>query len=229
MSCPYSRLDGSYVLGGLSPQERLDFERHLSGCPDCARGVQEVAGLPGLLSQVDPGTLGAGEDPPPVPPTLLPDLARRVARSRRRRGVVALAAASVAGLALAAGAAGLATGRLTIGPVGPVGPGGTATAAPAARAMTVVEQSPVEAAVALAGVAWGTQIDLTCSYAAGGGYTGSADVYSLVVKTRQGAADQVASWHGLKGKTFHIRAATATRRADIAEVQLRDADGDVVS
>ena len=53
MTCEMAHLDGAYVLGSLSPSERQQFERHLRVCVDCARSVQELAGLPGLLTRVD--------------------------------------------------------------------------------------------------------------------------------------------------------------------------------
>ena len=46
MSCEFEHLDGSYVLGALAPGERQEFEHHLSGCAECARAVQELAGMP---------------------------------------------------------------------------------------------------------------------------------------------------------------------------------------
>ena len=34
MSCPFAHDDAAYVLGALSPGERLEFERHLAGCDE---------------------------------------------------------------------------------------------------------------------------------------------------------------------------------------------------
>ena len=101
MSCRFGHDDAAYVLGALSPGERLQFERHLPGCEDCTRAVREVAGLPGLLSRIDPDVLTAMQVEP-VPDTVLPGLLRAVRRSRRRRllataGTAAAAAALVTG------------------------------------------------------------------------------------------------------------------------------------
>jgi len=49
MTCPFSRQDGAYLLGALSPQERRTYEEHLANCPICSAALSEVAGLPGLL------------------------------------------------------------------------------------------------------------------------------------------------------------------------------------
>ena len=35
---PYAEWDAAYVLGALSPAERLEFEGHLSGCGRCRAG-----------------------------------------------------------------------------------------------------------------------------------------------------------------------------------------------
>ena len=49
---PFVTFDAAYVLGSLSPEDRHEFELHLRECPECSRSVGELAGLPGLLSQV---------------------------------------------------------------------------------------------------------------------------------------------------------------------------------
>ena len=51
MSCEFAHDDGAYVLGALSPAERLAFERHLAAAPS-APARSELAGLPGLLGRV---------------------------------------------------------------------------------------------------------------------------------------------------------------------------------
>ena len=38
----------------------------------------------------------------------------------------------------------------------------------------------------------------------------------------------MASWKGLPGKTMHLAAATAADAQDIAEVEVRSSDGDMV-
>ena len=74
MSCTFAEWDGAYVLGSLSPADRLQFEQHLSGCADCARGVRELAGMPGLLGRVRPDVLENAGVVDPVADTLLPSL-----------------------------------------------------------------------------------------------------------------------------------------------------------
>ena len=33
-TCQHEHEDGAYVLGALSPEDRVAFERHLPGCPE---------------------------------------------------------------------------------------------------------------------------------------------------------------------------------------------------
>jgi hypothetical protein len=222
MSCSFAHDDGAYVLGALSPVDRLGFEQHLPGCADCSRTVRELAGLPGLLARVDPAVL---DDPPPVEPvpdTLLPALLREVRRSRRRRVLAPLAAA-------AAVVATVGTLALT----GVIGGGAGAPVAvpppPPAHALTMspVGHVPLRASVALDGVAWGTRLDMTCTYLWDEPpyAVPQATTYVLYVRTREGKVEQVGTWRSLPGKTMHITAATATSRADIASVEVRTASG----
>jgi Putative zinc-finger len=231
MSCGFTHLDGAYVLGSLSPTERLAFEAHLSGCAECSRGVRELAGLPGLLAQVDVADLEVPMPDAPLPPTLLPALVHEVRGEQRRRSVLTAAvAAAVAAVFVSALAIGGAFDR-TPAPEAAATPTATRTVAPVGQAMQPVGAGPVRAAVALTGVAWGTKLDLTCSYAASdeGGYQGEAtSAYALVVHTREGAVEQVATWKALPGRTMRLTGATATGRTDITTVEVRTADGRVV-
>ena len=56
---PYRRWDAAYVLGALSPSERLEYEDHLAYCSSCRTAIVELAGLPGLLARMPLGALGS--------------------------------------------------------------------------------------------------------------------------------------------------------------------------
>lgn len=224
MSCEHAHLDGAYVLGALSPGERLEFERHLSGCEECSRAVRELAGLPGLLAQVDLTDLDDATSAP-LPASLLPSLVRETRSAQRRRSVVVGAVAAAAG-AVVAGSLVAALGLPDRGePLAGATPAGSSTSTPA-RPMEAIGATPVRADLLVAGVAWGTRLDMTCSYAETE-HDYDAE-YSLVVRTRDGRTEQVATWKGLPGRTMRVSGATATSRADIQRVELRTADGLVV-
>lgn len=228
MSCRYAQDDAAYVLGSLSPADRLEFERHLAGCAECTHAVGELAGLPGLLGRVEARVL---EDPPvddPVPDTLLPALSREVRRARRRR--TRLATGLVAALAALAAVVALA---VVVWPVVTSWVGGEDTSTPsriATQEMTPVGEVPVRASIALEPVAWGTRVALTCTYDPDSvTFELPAEVdYTLFVQTRDGQTEQVGSWRSLGGKTLRLSAATAASRDEIASVEMRTPSGRVV-
>src|SRR3954447_21727633 len=139
-ACEYAELDGSYVLGGLSPAERQAYERHLATCESCARSVRELAGLPGLLARVDPVILESAPAVEPVPATLLPALVREVSRVRRRRVLAAVGVAAAAAVAVG----GAMLSGLDLHGTPPVAdPSRTSTASPAGLSMIPVGHAPV--------------------------------------------------------------------------------------
>lgn len=219
--CELSHLDGSYVLGALSPEERLEFERHLPGCRPCARSVQQLAGLPGLLSQVPAEVLESTPDPEPLPETLLPALVREVRRGRRRRHWAAGLAAAAAVVVVAGVSVAVVTTRDDAAPPS----AGPTLSAP--QEMTPVGAQGVTGWLALTSVAWGTRLDLTCSYAVpdGGYQQGGPPTYEMVVLTRDGRSERVASWQGVPGRTLTITGATAAVVDDIVSVEVRTGDG----
>ena len=221
MTCEFSRDDAAYVLGALPPGQRQTFESHLAGCTACSQSVRDLAGLPGLLARVDPAVLAAEPADEPVPATLLPGLVRRVRRTQRRRlfatGGLAAAAAAMVALGSVAATGGLDSGA-------PTAHSG-AVPLPVGRSMLPLGQVPLRANLAFTSVLWGTRLDLTCSYGGGEYGTPPAQTYVMVVRTRDGHVQQVASWRSLPGRTMRLAAATATGRQEIASVEVRSSDG----
>jgi hypothetical protein len=229
MSCAFAHDDAAYVLGALSPAERLEFERHLAGCDECSRSVRSLAGMPGLLDLADPGVLENPPTDPPLPATLLPALHRAVDARRRRRTV------AIAGLAAAAAAvAALSVPMLLDRDDAPsvTGPG---TSSPSSQVETLtmapLGESPIQATLGLEPVTWGTRMLLTCTYDTA--WMDDVELpdevdYLLFVTTREGRTEQVGSWRSVDGTTMRVPAATAVVRDDIATVEVRTADGRVV-
>ena len=224
MSCEHTHLDGAYVLGALAPDERLAFERHLASCATCTASVRDLAGLPGLLAQVTVDQVESTVEPDPVPDTLLPSLVREVRRTQhRRRWTIGLAAAAAV-VALGAGTAGVVA--LT-GPDAPVQQVAPVIAAP--QEMVQVDQTSVLGQLSLTSVAWGTRLDLTCTYdEPASSYPDQPHTYSMVVHTRDGGTEQVATWKALPGKTMHLTGATALTTAEIAFIDVRTETGQPV-
>ena len=48
---------GAYALGALEPPDRAQVESHLRSCPDCRDQLASIAGLPALLSHLQPTDL----------------------------------------------------------------------------------------------------------------------------------------------------------------------------
>ena len=229
MSCPFAHDDAAYVLGALSPGERLEFERHLPTCDDCTRAVQELAGLPGLLGRVDASVLEHPQADEPVPHTLLPALSREVVRRRRRRTLaaagVAAAVVAVAGCRCSGGREPARPGRRAVPSAPSAEPSDIVT-----RPMAPVGEVPVEATIGLEQVKWGTRLLLTCSYEPTSveyDLPPAVD-YTLFVRTRGGTTEQVGSWRSIGGTTMHLAAATSSNRGDIESVEVRTPGGRVV-
>ena len=213
--------DAAYVLGALSPTDRRAFEEHFKGCALCASSVGELAGLPGLMSKVSEDQLNAHVESPPA--TLLPSLARAVRRERGRRRLVAGTAAAAAALLIAVGASVITRPDSPARP--PVATTSTAPSGSVNLALSAVVPSPITASARLVDVAWGTRIDLTCSYSIKGKAPAGGFPYALVVIDRQGVAQQVAAWKAPPGRELTVMGASSLRRNEIAAVEVRTLTG----
>jgi len=216
----FTLYDAAYVLGALSPAERRDFEDHLKSCSACSTSIGELAGLPGLMSKVSVEQLTADVEAPPE--TLLPSLARAVRRERGRRRL-AMGAAAAAVCLIAGGAVAL-TARDAPAPPSAASTSPSATGSPN-RALSALLPSPVTASARLVDTAWGTRIDLTCSYSPTGSSPAGGFPYALVVIDRSGVAQQVAAWKSLPGRELTVMGASSLTRQEIAAVEVRTLSG----
>ena len=231
-TCGHAHDDAAYVLGALSPAERLEFERHLATCDQCARSIRSLAGMPGLLDLVDAGVLEDPPTDPPLPTTLLPSLTRAV-EVRRRRGTVVIAGLAAAAAAAVALGVPLALHRDDAPPVSGPGSSSPSTAGQdqvETHAMAPLGDVPIEATLGLEKVTWGTRMLLTCTYD-----KDAIDVelpehvdYLLYVTDAQGHSEQVGSWTSVSGTTMTVPAATSVTRDDLSAVEVRTPDGRVV-
>lgn len=221
MRCEFDHSDAAYVLGSLSPAERLAFEQHLPGCESCSRSVRELAGLPGLLSRVSPDVLESSREP--VPDSLLPSLTKRARLLQRRRRWAVAGVAAAATAVVAAGSAGIVTALN--GPQQEVAP--TVSSAPP-EAMQPVGVGEMTADLAITSVPWGTRLDLSCQYDLSevGEYPWlSSATYVLIIRTDDGRVEKVATWRLPESGEMRLSAATAIPKDDISEVSIRLAGG----
>jgi len=201
---PFQYDDAAYVLGALSPAQRRAFEEHLSDCAACMRRVGELAGMPALLAGLPEPAFTGIADAPPLPDTVLPNLLNTIRRRRRVRVLALAAAAAVVVVAVAL--VGVLHFRSDTEPQQSV----------ASQAMTQVAQQRLTATVGVEAKAWGSAVHLTCTYAGGGPASYAAPSYALIVRTRDGATQQIATWRAVPGRTLQVDAATDVDPADIA-------------
>lgn len=206
--------DAAYLLGALSPSERLAFESHLADCAACQRSVQELAGVPGLMGKVQPEDFSSPQQPPPA--SLLATLTRGVHRERtRRRWLVGAIAAAAAVAVLAVG----------VGIHAVIDSGHQQTAS---TAMSPVTNTPVRATVQLNDEPWGTEISLLCHYNESHSYPVAPQTYALVVTDRAGTVRQLATWKVVPDGISKVTGSIGWNRADIARVEIRTLDGSPV-
>ena len=234
----FATSDGAYVLGSLSPADRRAYEAHLATCDACSAAVSELAGLPGLLARVPdeqalslvpaaaalPGAAEAGDATESArvgaAPDALPKLLHAARRHRVRVRWWTAGSVLVAAAVLAFVAALILPGALT--PSHSQANGAHIT-------LSQVEPNPLSADVRLISEPWGTRIETNCTYAE---WQGSAETgpwkYTMVVTDRSGTSTQVSSWTASAGTTVSPTATTSVPVADIASIDIRAADGQVL-
>ena len=231
---PYLQWDAAYVLGSLPPSERHEFERHFADCTECSAAVADLAGLPGLLTAVDPREFVAAPD------AAAPDaagaaagakstaatLAGLAARVRRHRRRILLATGALM-VGLSAATAG--TTLVAVAPP-PTGQSQTIQAEGVKRLSFAGPSDVLRASGTLTPRPWGTQLDWTCDYTApdgpspdGTGY--AAARYSMVIVDAGGHETTVADWTARPGLVVTPRATTSVPLASIRRVDVRLAAG----
>jgi hypothetical protein len=163
---------------------------------------------------------GEQPEPPPLRPEVLQSVLDKVSWRRRRSRW------------LTSAAVGLAAALLAVGLVIAVHPGlvGLRTGAEQSTAQElpmdkVVESTPFSATIALSSFAWGTRIDMACTYGqwSGGGGPPPSNL-GMVVVGRDGSHTQIATWLGLSGATALPSGNTPVPQSEIAAVQLISVD-----
>lgn len=204
----YVDWDAAYVLGSLSREERLDYERHLEDCELCQGAVRRLAPMSGLLAKLDSeeamAILDEGGEPLPLPAK---------DPHPRRRWLIA-AGFVAAAVALAA----ILVPALNHQPA--------AKAQTTSVTLSQAVASPLTASVVLTKASWGTRVDMNCTYSAAWG--GPVQTYQLFVVDRSGHASLVSSWRAGPGDVARTAGSTDLSPSQIAAVQVRNNAGKVL-
>jgi hypothetical protein len=218
----YATWDAAYVLGALSSTERREFEAHLETCDRCRAAVADLSGMPallGLLSAEDVRSLEHEYEPPPLRTEVLESVLVKVRWRRRRARWLTSAAVGVAAALLAVGLV------IAIRPELMGLRSGDSTQSVAQLEMDKLAPTPFSATIALSSFAWGTRVDMACTY---GQWSGGSDTapsnLGMVVVGRDGSRTQVATWLGLSGATALPSGNTPMPKDQIASVQLVSVD-----
>lgn len=220
---PFAMWDAAYVLGALGAEDRRQFEQHLTHCTRCHDAVADVSGIPALLAMLEPHQVAALDEAAPElwqpRPELLTSLLAKVGRRRRRTRALswsmAVAAAAATIIALIVG--------IHVGGTSPSAVPSATSASP--LTMNPVAPNSITATVSLTRQAWGTDIEMSCTYpkeadnADQGG-----DTLAMVIVGRDGSHTQLATWLAVPGVTARPNGNTPTPIDQISAVQIVAAD-----
>ncbi|MCX4096342.1 anti-sigma factor family protein [Nocardia sp. alder85J] len=227
----YTMWDGPYLLGALGRSDRLEYEEHLTECPQCRAAVADLAGVPGLLGRVDAEVALALLDPVPepepaaepepvaaTPPPLvipIPAPARR-----RRRPVLA-----VTGMVVAAAAAVAIAVPITATMTERAAPPATAQVV-AERQMNPVVATPVSASFKVIDAHGKATLEMSCNYAAGGAPYQVA--FELWLNEQSGPPQRLAGWWAGPGDALTLSRTTDLAPDLVRSVEIRAAGGQTI-
>lgn len=222
----YDTWDGPYVLGALARDERREYEEHLAGCEHCRAAVTELAGLPGLLALVETETaesIAAQDSPldmvPPPPERLLPRLAERVDKQRRRKRLYAIGGAVAAAAAAVAIAVPVTTAATHREPV-------AVQQVVAQGPLSAQTTTPIVATFKLLAVDGESRVDMWCSYPPSE-YVYSWQLSLWVVRT-DGTQSKLAEWTAEPGYEFTPDGTTSVPPDQLRAIEVRNAAGQVL-
>ena len=213
MHCEHEHDDGAYVLGALSPAERVAYERHLASCSFCREAVADISAMPDLLSRLDAKEFAKLLDPSLTSGTLhTPARALAPRRHKNPRSIrVRLGSSAAATVLVALIGFGVVVWTRSGEPVAtPLGP---------AVAMTAMQaDSPVAATVRLSSADGGTKVEMVCSYskAATRSWTFRLVAYGSAAEGQE----QIGSWEAKPGVKFPMDGFTHFARGSLSRLEL---------
>jgi anti-sigma-K factor RskA len=195
---------GAYVLGALSLADRAQLEEHLPSCPRCRDEVVDLAPIPGLLAQVDPGDLDTiGPDAAAVVTDARKHL-DRLRRSRRRWRGAAGAAAAVAAFSIG---------------VALIDSDGRSTTPERDTIELVLDAGPsVDGSIAADERGWGTYVHVALEGLP------ERDRYRIWAVDTSGTWHEVGSWLPTDDSAASLGASTHLRLGEIERVVVTSAD-----
>jgi hypothetical protein len=219
--CEHEHDDGAYVLGALSPAERVAYERHLATCSFCREAVADISAMPDLLSRLDAKEFAKLLDPSLTTGTLHAPAQALAPRRHKNLKSLRVRVASSAAAAILVALIGFGVVAWTRGgePVAtPLGP---------AVAMTAIKAgSPVAATLRLSSAAGGTKVEMVCSYskAATRSWTFRLVAYGSPAEGQE----QIGSWDAAPGVKFPLNGFTHFARGSLSRLELQRFDGMVM-
>ena len=108
----YTQWDAAYVLGSLTESDRREFDAHLGQCPACREAVDELSGVPALLSLLDLDDISDDDLVAARPPRPQPGLIGRQWEMSAITGLLKRALDGHGAVVGVAGSAGIGKSRL---------------------------------------------------------------------------------------------------------------------
>lgn len=208
--------DAAYLLGALSAEEALEYERYLAetsqdtGLADSAQipGILDVLSAEEALALLDDRPASVEDGNVVTPPASFAAAAEK-RRLRSRRARLAAAFASAAAFLIIGGVVGYAAIPH---------PSSTGVTL---QAMGAGKRDGVAASLAISDEQWGTRLDWECHYTKP--WATNVKSYDLIVTTKAGVESTVASWSPSGDKATNLAAATTIPKSDIQSVTIREA------
>jgi len=200
---------GTYVLGALDPDERLEVEQHLDGCTACRDELAGLSSLPSLLDRLTVEEAVAGPQGPPA--GLLDDVVVRIDRHRHAdRRLLRAWQGAAAGLAAAVALVLWAPWQ----------------AQPELDALVAPSQpiaAPIVGEAQLLAWEWGTTVRLEVRGLP------ERDAYVLWAVALDGRRQQAGTWGPTSDNNARVIGASAILRDAVARVEVTDSAGAVLA